>query len=95
MASNKNQHFVPRCYLRPFSINSDNKEINLYNIDRKRFIERAPIKHQCSKNYFYGDDSRLEKALQFTEGTYASVLRDVLKPGYRLTDDHRQFFRIF
>ena len=95
MASNKNQHFVPRCYLRPFSVNCDKKEINLYNIDRKKFIEGAPLKHQCSKNYFYGKDLNLEKALQFTEGAYSSVIRDVLKPGYHLTDDHRQFFRTF
>jgi len=95
MATNKNQHFVPRCYLRPFSINSKNIEINLYNIDRKRLIQGAAVKHQCSKNYFYGDDLKLEKALQKTEGKYASVLRDVLSPNYYLSNEHRDFFRFF
>jgi len=54
MATNKNQHFVPRCYLRPFTLDSANVAINLFNIDRMKFVERAPVKHQCSRDYFYG-----------------------------------------
>lgn len=95
MATNKNQHFVPRCYLRPFTLDSANAAINLFNIDRLRFIEGAPVKHQCSGDYFYGEDLGLEKALQFTEGAYAAVLRDILKPGYSLTDSHRDLLRRF
>jgi hypothetical protein len=48
MASNKNQHFVPRCYLRAFTCNGENRMINLFNIDRRVCIEGAPVKHQCS-----------------------------------------------
>lgn len=95
MATNKNQHFVPRCYLRPFTINSACKAINLYNIDRKMFIEDAAVSKQCSKNYFYGDNPIFEGALQFSEGYYASVVREVLSPGYHLTDMHRHFFQHF
>lgn len=95
MATNKNQHFVPRCYLRPFTLDSANLAINIFNIDRLKFIELAPVKNQCSSNYFYGDDLRLEKALQFTEGAYATALRDILEPGYVLTDDHRDLLRRF
>ena len=54
MASNKNQHFVPRCYLREFTHKSENKAITVYNIDRKKCIPKAPVKNQCSKDYFYG-----------------------------------------
>lgn len=68
MASNKNQHFVPRCYLRPFTINCNNKAINLFNIDKQKFIKNAPVKHQCSRDYFYGEDLIIEKALQPIEG---------------------------
>lgn len=95
MATNKNQHFVPRCYLRPFTINSANLAINLFNIDRLKFIECAPVKHQCSRDYFYGEEPDFEKALQFTETAYAKVLRDILKPGYRLKDSHCNFLRRF
>ncbi|AXW32869.1 hypothetical protein CJO88_05685 [Ralstonia solanacearum] len=54
VATNKNQHFVPRCYLRQFTIDRGNKAINLYNVERDRFIEGAPVKNQCSGDYFYG-----------------------------------------
>ena len=81
MASNKNQHFVPRCYLRPFTADPDQKTINLYNLDRSALIYGAPIKSQCSRDYFYGSDSRLEAAIQAVEGGYASELPDLLKYG--------------
>jgi hypothetical protein len=86
MASNKNQHFVPRCYLKPFAIEPSRAAINLLNIDRLRFIEGAPIKHQCSGNYFHGKDIQLELALQATEGAYAQALAGIIKPGYHLSD---------
>jgi Protein of unknown function (DUF4238) len=95
MATNKNQHFVPRCYLRPFTLDSANAAINLFNIDRRIFVERAPVKHQCSGDYFYGENPALEKALQSTEGAYAAALRDILAPGFILTDDHRDVLRHF
>ena len=95
MASNKNQHFVPRCYLRPFTIDGSSSAINLYNIDRQKFIERAPVKHQCSGDYFYGKDPLLEGAIQSIEGRYSNTLRELLKPGYVLTDEHRHVLRVF
>ncbi|EPL16055.1 DUF4238 domain-containing protein [Pseudomonas sp. CF161] len=95
MASNKNQHFVPRCYLRPFTVNGENAAINLYNIDRHRFIPGAPVKNQCSRDYFYGQDAELESAIQYTESTYGAVLRDVLTPGCRLNQGHHDVLRIF
>lgn len=95
MATNKNQHFVPKCYLRPFTLDSAGAAINLFNIDRRKFIEKAPVKHQCSGNYFYGENPGLERAFQATEQNYAVVLREVLTPGYRLTDNHRDLLRHF
>ncbi len=95
MATNKNQHYVPQCYLREFSMEGANSAINLFNIDRKKFIACAPIKNQCSKNYFYGKDLRIEKALQPIEGEYSSVLKAISKPGYCLTDDHRRVLARF
>lgn len=95
MASNKNQHFVPRCYLRPFTVDGANSAINLYNIDRQKFIERAPVKHQCSGDYFYGKDPLLEKAIQGMEGAYGTVLRAILKQDYVLIDEHRNLLKLF
>jgi hypothetical protein len=95
MASNRNQHFVPRCYLRPFAAQGTGAAINLYNVDRRKVITGAPLKHQCSGDYFYGRDARLEKAIQGLEVGYATVLRAVVQPGYVLSDDHRSVLRLF
>lgn len=95
MASNKNQHFVPRCYLRPWTIEAANLAINLFNIDRLKFIECAPVKHQCSGDYFYGQSDVLESGIQEMEGAYGAALREILSPGYSLSDAHRALLRRF
>ncbi|WP_372437525.1 DUF4238 domain-containing protein [Pseudomonas chlororaphis subsp. aureofaciens] len=95
MATNKNQHFVPRCYLKQFTIDKANAAINLFNIDRLKFIPNAPVKNQCSGDYFYGKDVKLEAAIQSIESAYGNVLKSILKPGYLLTKDHRDILRIF
>ena len=95
MATNKNQHFVPRCYLRPFTTEASDRAINLYNIDRQKVIVGAPLKHQCSGDYFYGKDERLEAGIQATESAYAAAVKMILSPGYKLTDEHRSLLKIF
>ena len=86
MPCNKNQHFVPRCYLSPFTDVGEGKAINLFNLDHNRAIRGAPVKGQCSGDYFYGDDLVLEKLLQTFEGRYAARLRAILEPNYELTE---------
>ena len=95
MATNKNQHFVPRCYLCPFTKDAEGVAINLYNVDRGKFIQAAPVKSQCSGDYFYGKDEKLEKAIQTVEGEYAKVLRACLTPGFRLTEEYSGVFKLF
>ena len=95
MASNKNQHFVPKCYLRPFTEDCAGAAISLFNIDRSKCITNAPAKNQCSGSYFYGQDPDLEAAIQFMEGTYASTLRRVIEAGYCLNDEDRDFLKLF
>lgn len=96
MATNKNQHFVPRCYLRPFTVDGKNTAINLFNIDRERFIPNAPVKNQCSKDYFYGQDDQLEQAIQTLEGAYASTSKEVLANiGQEPTDEQKDILRMF
>jgi len=95
MASNKNQHFVPRCYLKQFTINAEGAGINVYNIDRRVLISKAPVKNQCSGNYFYGQDAKLEAAIQSLEQGYSSALKDILRPGYRLQSRHEEILQFF
>lgn len=78
MADNKNQHFVPRCHLRPFTVDGENRAINLFNLARRRPIANAPVKNQCSSDYFYGHDPLLEDAINFVENGYAYAVRRLL-----------------
>ncbi|TDG05116.1 DUF4238 domain-containing protein [Paraburkholderia guartelaensis] len=95
MATNKNQHLVPRCYLKPFTRDEGNATIKLFNIDRKRFVPTAPVKNQCSGSYFYGQDPTLEEAIQSCESAYASLLRKIRGPGYSLDNEDKCFLRYF
>lgn len=95
MASNKNQHFVPRCYLKEFTHASENKAINVYNIDRGLCIPLAPVKNQCSRDYFYGKDEQLEIAIQTVEGAYGSVIRDIISTPRILNERHKIVLKRF
>jgi hypothetical protein len=74
MPSNKNQHFVPKCYLRAFTKDQTGHSINVYNLQKNLLITDAPVKNQCSGDYFYGEDLQVEKSLQKIEGDYAQAL---------------------
>ena len=79
MPAHKNQHYVPRCYMRPFSVDGEGKAINLHNIRSARSVQGAPMKNQCSAPYIYGkEDLRLEHALGEIETAYARALRKVI-----------------
>lgn len=95
MPSHKNQHFVPRCHLKPFTTGCGGVVINVYNVDRGRGIRNAPVKGQCSGNYFYGENLRLEKWLQGIEGRYGQLMRDITAPGYKINETDRDFLRRF
>jgi hypothetical protein len=75
----KNQHFVPRCLLKPFTHQGGGRAINLYNIRHDRLIERAPIKGQCAKNYLYGKDGKIEESLSKAEGQFNSLRARVVE----------------
>lgn len=81
MADNKNQHFVPRAHLRPFTVDARGSAINLFNLDRMKAIPNAPVKNQCSGDYFYGQDPLLENAINFIENPYGPVIRHLSNDG--------------
>ena len=95
MADNKNQHFVPRAHFRPFTVDDKGKAIHLFNIDRMKTVLNAPVKNQCSADYFYGRDRRLEDAIQFVEGHYAGSVRALEMPNPTLTDKEEVILRRF
>ncbi|HCT40972.1 MAG TPA: hypothetical protein DF427_07340 [Moraxellaceae bacterium] len=95
MATNKNQHFVPRCHLRPFTLGAEGLAISLINLDRKKLIPNAPVKNQCSKDYFYGVDEQLEEAIQLIESGYSRALRELMHDSSVLSEGNKTVFRIF
>jgi hypothetical protein len=77
MPDYKNQHFVPRCVLRPFSLNGEGKAINLYTFGQKRLVRNAPVRNQCARDYIYGADGHIEHGLATIEGAYSRTLARV------------------
>jgi hypothetical protein len=72
----KNNHFVPRSYLRRFQSDSD-REIGLYNIKSGRVVGHAPIKSQCSRDYFYTNNPKFEDAFGVIEAEQKTLLNDI------------------
>jgi hypothetical protein len=82
--NNKNQHYVPRCHLKPFTVDGQGRCINLFNLPRSAPIADAPVKNQCSGDYFYGADEKLESAINSVENGYAGLLPDMLNVNARV-----------
>jgi hypothetical protein len=55
----------------------------------------APVKNQCSRDYFYGNDEKLESAIQFVEQAYASTLRELQKSPQGFNQKHNIILRRF
>lgn len=64
--------------MRKFSSDSD-KVINLYNLNSKKFIKNAAIKHQASENYFYSKNIEIENALAHFEEGIVDIFNKILK----------------
>lgn len=86
MADHKNQHFVPRVLLRPFTKDGEDKSINLYNIRTDQLIPDAAVKKQCSRSYWYGEDGELERILSGLEGVFGNARRNVATGGNSVKD---------
>jgi hypothetical protein len=82
--------------LRPFTLREEDASINVFNLDRKLFIPGAPVKNQCSRDYFYGRDDGLEKGIQLIESGYGSTLRKArINPRLIIDEDRSVFIRFW
>lgn len=73
MGIRKNHHYVPRFYLKRFSVNNGGKVIGLYNHKREIFIDNAPLKHQACEAFLYGRDDEVEAELGKLESSIARM----------------------
>ena len=92
MPSNKKHHYVPRFYLKNFSC--DSRSISLFNIKAQKIVAEASLKSQCYRDYFYGKEPTIEKALGDMEVIAAQITRFIaqlkLLQSYRLQIDEIQ-----
>jgi hypothetical protein len=95
MPSHKSQHFVPRCHLKPFTVEGQGAAINIYNIDSHRGIRNAPVRGQCAGDYFYGEDLNLETWLQGIETRYGELISRIKVPRYKLDLTDTEFIKRF
>ena len=76
LTKKKNNHFVPRSYLKRFSLDSK-RQIALYNLRSDRTIPSAPIKSQCSRSYFYTRNPIFEAEFQRIEDRQLALLNRI------------------
>src|SRR5690606_29924205 len=60
---------------------ADDNRIGVYVIDRAKFIANAPIRGQACRNYFYGKDSRAERAFGYIEGHASRIFAEAINHG--------------
>lgn len=75
MPIGKNQHYVPKFYLKLFS--NDQKTIQTFNLKRQKSYQTS-IDHICSKPYFYSKSQEIENALSSLEGSHAEIIKNVV-----------------
>ena len=91
----KSQHFVPQCYMRPFSINDDRRSIALYNFNSNRCIASASIRKQCARDYFYDRTGATDALLGGYEGKYSTIVRSICTGGDFDGEEGLKFLRCF
>lgn len=74
----KNQHYIPKFYLRNFSYKKNNNQIGIFNLKKDFFFQAAKLKTQGSKNFFYGYDGVIEDKLSEIEGDLSQTLKDII-----------------
>jgi hypothetical protein len=80
MSKTKNQHYVPRFYLRNFS--SNGKSLNFINLSTGKIVIGDSIKNQCSADYFYGKTIPIEKAFSEIETSSGVLLNKIINKNY-------------
>ena len=79
MAENKKQHYVPKFYLKLFSINQSNSYIKIFVKSTNKIISQGDLKNQAYENYFYGKDTVIETNFSKIEGEVSRIVSDIIK----------------
>lgn len=80
MPKTKNQHYVPRFYLKNFS--SNGKSLNFIHLQNGKIVIGDSIKNQCSEDYFYGNTIPIEKAFGEIETSSSVLIKKIINENY-------------
>lgn len=81
MPEKKNQHFVPRFYLKYFSNNFKGKTLGIYNFSDDKYIPNGGLYNQAANDYFYGEDLKVENAFGEIETETSILLKFIFDTG--------------
>lgn len=76
MGNKKNQHYVPKSYLRNFSNNG--KNVGLFMPEKNIYRNNTSIKSVAYSPFLYGEDGIVEDLLSKIESRWASVIRKII-----------------
>ena len=92
MKITKNQHYVPRFYMKHFSNikNADTKKekvlISFYQFKDNLSKENIPTCSICSEDYFYDKDGKIEKHLAGMETRWGMALKNAIDDKFIIDD---------
>lgn len=75
MAKKKNNHFVPKCYLKQFA--KQTGAVCIYQISKRAVIADDPFHSQCQKDYYYGKGNDWEDQLSILESKCSSIFTKI------------------
>jgi len=81
MAEKKKQHYVPKFYLKFFSIEGNKTHLKIYNKINHKIIQKGNLKGQAQENYFYGEDLALENFFGEIEAESSAIFHEIVKTG--------------
>jgi hypothetical protein len=78
LPKNKNQHFVPKVHLRYFAADEQKRQIDIWLSKQDKVVMGASIRDQCSRDYFYGKDLKIENYLSSPEGLFGKTVDQLI-----------------
>lgn len=79
MADNKKHHFVPKFFLRYFSLDVAGKLLGVYMPGTNFYKIDCGLEAQAQSTYLYGNDGEMESTLCTVEGMAATILGNIHK----------------
>lgn len=95
MANKKKQHYVPKFYLRYFSLIDTKKQIKLYLKETGRIIQKADLEGQAQEDYFYGKDLEWEEWFGTIENRSSLILNRVVQTKVLPKDKSDDYYLIW